>query len=111
MFKSNAYVNIIDAKNPQWGPSDHHSCRLGKWYDSGMGKERFSHLQSFKAISAPHATIHQCARNNVKFIKDGDKTVENKQEILLNFKTMEDASDELFAIMDELIRESERSLS
>jgi len=111
MFKSNAYVNIVDGKNPQWSPSDHHTCRLGKWYDSGMGKERFSHLQSFKAISAPHAIIHEYALKNVKFIKDGDKTVENKQEILLNFRTMEDASDQLFSIMDELIKESELSLS
>ncbi len=111
MFKSNAYVNIIDANNPEWMPSDHHSCRLGKWYDSGIGKERFSHLKSFKAISSPHATIHKCAHNNIDFIKDGDKTVENKQEILLNFRTMEDASDKLFILMDELIKESEINLN
>lgn len=111
MFKSKAYVNIVDGKNPQWIPTDHHACRLGKWYDSGIGKERFSHLQSFKSLVTPHATVHQCARNNVEFIKNGDQTVENKQEILKNFRTMEEASNELFTIMDELIRESEISLS
>lgn len=111
MFKSNAYIAIVDGKNPQWAPSDHHSCRLGKWYDSGIGRERFSHLQSFKSISAPHTTVHQSAHNNVEFVKNGDKTVENKQEILKNFRTMEKASDELFELMDALIRESEVSLS
>jgi methyl-accepting chemotaxis protein len=72
MFKSNAYIAIVDGKNPLWSPSDHHSCRLGKWYDSGIGKERFSHLQSFKSISAPHTTVHLSSQNYVEFVKNGD---------------------------------------
>jgi len=107
MFKSNSYIGIVNGKIGSWSPGDHHACRLGKWYDSGMGKERFAHLSSFKAIVAPHSIVHTCARENFKFIEDSDTTVENKKAIIENFTTMETASNQLFIIMDELIHESE----
>ncbi len=107
MFKSNTYIGIVGGKKEGWNPADQHNCRLGKWYDSGMGKERFSHLQSFKAIATPHAIVHTCARDNFKFIEEGDHTVANKKAIIANFTAMEESSNQLFTIMDELIHESE----
>ncbi len=106
MFKSNTYSSIASGKKGQWSPSDHHACRLGKWYDSGMGKERFGHLSSFKAIATPHATVHAAAHNNFKFINESDQTVENKKVIIENFTIMEIASDELFTLLDSLTAES-----
>ncbi|MDD4854405.1 MAG: CZB domain-containing protein [Sulfuricurvum sp.] len=108
MFKSNTYIGIVNGQKGSWKPGDQHTCRLGKWYDSGMGKERFSHLPSFKAIAAPHAIVHTCARDNFKFIEEGDHTVENKKAIIENFTSIEKASQQLFIFMDELIQESER---
>jgi len=107
MFKSNSYIGIINGKKGNWNPGDQHACRLGKWYDSGMGKERFGHLSSFKAIAAPHAVVHTCARENFKFIEEKDSTVLHKNEIIENFTNMEMASNQLFTIMDDLIQESE----
>jgi methyl-accepting chemotaxis protein len=111
MFKSDAYINIINGENRQWSPKDHHICRLGQWYDTGIGKERFSHLQSFNLLAKPHADVHQYARNNAQYIEKYDQTVENKQEILKNFRAMEDSSNELFRLLDMLITESETSLN
>lgn len=107
MFKSNTYIGIVNGQKGTWSPGDQHACRLGKWYDSGMGKERFSHLPSFKAIAMPHTTVHTCARDNFKFIEEGDHTVENKKAIIENFTSMEKASQQLFILMDDLIQESE----
>jgi len=107
MFKSQAYIGIVNGQQGSWSPGDHHACRLGKWYDSGIGKERFSHLSSFKAITAPHEIVHASARANFKFIEGSDRTVENKKAIIETFTSMEKASDHLFTIMDELIHESE----
>ena len=111
MFKSNAYINIINGENRQWSPTDHHNCRLGQWYVDGIGKERFSNLKSFKSLAQPHTAVHQYAHNNSQYIKHGDQTIVNKKEILKNFRAMEDSSNELFELLDELILESETSFS
>lgn len=110
MYKSSTYIGIINGRKGEWNPGDQHACRLGKWYDSGMGKERFSHLASFKAISAPHSIVHNSARENFKFIEDDDNTVSNKQAIIENFIAMEAASHQLFSHLDNLIHESELEL-
>lgn len=111
MFKSNSYIGIINADITRWKPLDHHQCRLGLWYESGAGKERFSHLSNYKLIDSPHSKVHKYSMDNFKFIENSDKTVENKKEIIENFTIMEEESEKLFVIMDDLIRESEAHLN
>ncbi|MDO9207809.1 MAG: CZB domain-containing protein [Sulfuricurvum sp.] len=110
MFKSNAYKSIANGKN-EGHFADHHSCRLGKWYDSGSGKERFSHLPSYKEIETPHSAVHHAVLHNLQFIEEEDHTIEHKNEIIKDFKAMEEASQKLFSLMDNLIKESEDDLS
>jgi len=109
MFKSNAYKSIANGKLAATF-SDHHNCRLGKWYDSGAGKERFSTLPSYKLIEKPHETVHKNVLHNMTFIENGDHTVEHKEEIISGFQTMEEASLTLFGLMDNLNKESEEFL-
>lgn len=111
MFKSNAYKSIANAK--QEGQfSDHHHCRLGKWYDNGPGKERFAHLPSFKGIETPHALVHNVVHKNLEFISDNeDKCINHQEEIIKNFESMEQSSLILFTLMDNLIKEAEEDLS
>jgi hypothetical protein len=109
MFKSNAYKTLVNGKS-EVTFSDHHNCRLGKWYENGSGKERFAHLSSYKEIEKPHETVHNVVHKNIKFIENGDHTVEHKDEVVQNFKIMEDASQTLFTLMDSLIRESEEEI-
>jgi methyl-accepting chemotaxis protein len=109
LFKSNAYKAI--ANGSQEIPfGDHHNCRLGKWYETGAGKERFAHLQSFRGIEKPHAAVHESVHKNMKFIEGEDRTIYHKDEILAGFQTMEDASQELFNLMNNLNKESEEDL-
>jgi methyl-accepting chemotaxis protein len=109
MFKSNAYKTLVNGK-AEVSFSDHHSCRLGKWYESGSGKERFSHLSSYKGIEKPHETVHHAVHKNLQYIENGDHSVEHKDEVIQNFQAMEDASLILFTLMDTLIRESEEEI-
>ncbi|HZF69927.1 MAG TPA: CZB domain-containing protein [Sulfuricurvum sp.] len=109
MFKSNAYKTLVNGK-PEATFSDHHSCRLGKWYETGPGKERFSHLSSFRGIEKPHETVHTEVHKNLKFVENGDHSVEHKEEIIKNFQSMEEASLTLFNLMDALIKESEEEI-
>ncbi|MCX6074857.1 MAG: methyl-accepting chemotaxis protein [Campylobacterales bacterium] len=105
IIKANAYNAIFHGKMTQ-ELEDHHSCRFGNWYDKGAGKEHFSKLPSYTKILEPHATIHRNIQNNMQFITDGDHVVEHKEEVIANFKEMENASSELFTAIDTLLAES-----
>lgn len=41
---------------------DHHSCRLGKWYDSLSNTKLINH-PSYKALVEPHKIVHDAGRN------------------------------------------------
>lgn len=105
IFKTNAYSAIFHG-NTTHEFSDHHRCRLGLWYESGFGKEHFSHLASYSKIVAPHAIVHQNVQANMKFIQNGDHVLGHQDEIIANFKEMEKASDELFSAINTLLDES-----
>ena len=69
VYKSNAYTTIITATE-HLEVSDHHSCRLGKWYET-EGQRRFGESASFKRIPAVHKIVHDNANANVAYISDG----------------------------------------
>ncbi len=106
IYKSNAYNTIINAV-PSLTISDHHGCRLGKWYD-GEGTRRFSETASFKRIPAPHKIVHDNANKNASYLSDGieDSHVEVGDEIVARFEEMEKASKELFMHMDNMLEEA-----
>jgi methyl-accepting chemotaxis protein len=106
IYKSNAYNTIINA-TPSLTISDHHGCRLGKWYD-GEGTRRFSETPSFKRIPGPHKIVHDSANKNVSYLSDGidDSHVDVGDEIIARFEEMEKASAELFIHMDAILTEA-----
>jgi Methyl-accepting chemotaxis protein (MCP) signalling domain/Chemoreceptor zinc-binding domain len=99
LFKTNAYIAMIhDDTSTHF--SDHHECRLGKWYDTGIGKERFAHTPSYKAIAKPHSEVHHRIIDAVKCLKNGLCT--ESEKIVIDFKAAESASQELFVLLDKL---------
>jgi methyl-accepting chemotaxis protein len=107
VYKSNAYTTVITATEVL-KVSDHHSCRLGKWYDD-EGQRRFGNTPSFKRIPAVHKIVHDNANANVAYIADGieDSHVPHGDELIACFKEMEDASKELFVLLDNSVAEAE----
>ncbi|HLD23426.1 MAG TPA: methyl-accepting chemotaxis protein [Sulfuricurvum sp.] len=99
LFKTNAYITMLH-EDASTHFSDHHECRLGKWYDTGIGKERFSHTASYKAIAQPHSEVHHNIIDAVKCLKTGLCTESTK--IINDFKAAEAASKELFILLDKL---------
>lgn len=102
LFKTNAYKAMLH-QDKDIHFVDHHTCRLGKWYDSGIGKERFGHTQSYKMLESPHSLVHQNVIESVKCIKSGICSEADK--IIRNFKAAENASEELFKLLDKLSKE------
>ena len=52
--------------------TDHHNCRLGRWYDS-QGQAAFGGLSAFRALEAPHAQIHATARQLLEAVHAGQR--------------------------------------
>ena len=104
IFKSTAYDTIVDADTTTKF-SRHTDCRLGKWYDT-TGKERFGTTNAYRNAIAPHKSVHDIVHSNLEFIHGKDTRVENATTISDNFKTMEDSSQELFKLLDDMTKEN-----
>ena len=104
LFKASALAAIGNRVEPEPPFGDHHSCRMGKWYDT-MGQEQFGMTQAFKELVNPHSAVHKAVLSSMQYIRDGDKVNENQEEILANFKAMEEASSQLFEGLDKMVEQ------
>lgn len=105
IFKSRAYSSLFNGVI-KGSFSDHHGCRLGKWYESQETKEMFGPYPSYKLIDSPHAKVHNKVLENISFVEHGDNVVQNRVKIVENFTEMEKASAQLFGVLDSLLSES-----
>lgn len=106
IFKSSAYAMLIHQDNTK-EVSKHTECNFNHWYTQ-EGKEAFGRFPEYAKLEAPHKTIHESARKNLKFIKERSVfNQKNSEEIIGNFKVMEDASSELAAILNSMVAKQE----
>ncbi len=104
VFKANAYSALFTL-NTEASFGDHHQCRLGKWYESGEGKQFFSHTPSYKLLEAPHKAVHDSVLNSVNCITQGN-CVLRSEELIENFKEAEENSKLLFSIINQMTKEA-----
>ena len=104
VFKLNAYSSVMN-ENIQSEFVSHHDCRFGKWYAVGQGKEVFSQTNSYKQIAKPHEEIHNTIHKIVDCVKNSENCALNKEEIVNHFDKAEALSEELFALINEMIHE------
>jgi len=105
VYKTNAYTAILNEKidTPL---ADSEQCRLGKWYQNPITKDRFAKTQSYPLLAEPHKTVHQCVINNLEQLKKG-YTIDTLPLLYIdNFKKMEHASTSLFTLLDTMIQET-----
>ena len=106
LYKTRAYNSIMTLEKALTTLS-HHECRLGQWCDN-EGKARFSKSESFSKIELPHEQVHVNANNNLAYLENDaqNNTLKHSQEILRNFDRMEEASNELFVLLDKTVQEA-----
>lgn len=106
LYKSRAYNSVMSLKKILKEQSTH-ECSLGQWYDE-EGKRRFSHTKSYPNIAAPHSIVHNNANTNLGYLeKDAQlQTLAHSEVILKNFEKMEEASHQLFTLMDQMLLEA-----
>lgn len=104
LYKARAYNSIMVCDH-KLQTIDSHQCRLGKWYD-GEGKDRFSKAKSYELMRIPHEAVHKNANKNLTYINHGEEyLVDHGSDIISNFKEMEEASEQLFLLMDNVLTE------
>jgi len=102
LFKVNAYDGVFNNEGSEL--STHHNCRFGKWI-SNEGKKLFSHTSSYSKIDLPHATVHDNAIAALECVKTG-VCLQDINVVINHFDKAEEASTELFVIMDDMLKEA-----
>jgi len=113
IYKQNAYQALDHGKHSDESRAvaeDHHHCRLGEWYESGEGSERFSTLPSYGKLESPHALVHRGIQDVIAILGDGwDEDKDTLQKIYDGFCGVEQASGELMNIIQDIVDEKLRS--
>lgn len=100
-FKVRAYQSVFD--NTPGDFSDHHACRLGKWYDEGAGNQTFSHLPSYPSLETPHKKVHEKIITLTAFLAEG---ADNSSETVYTLmREAEEASRSVMQLLDRLVEE------
>jgi len=108
IYKNNVY-SFLFGETDAFQAVDHHSCRLGKWYEHGVGKEQFGMLKSYNRLEAPHATVHTNANALIADCGDG-KRLCSRTQIEERIKIIELASQEVFNTLDVLVAEKTKEM-
>ena len=97
VFKFRIYLGLfgLEQINPDQVAS-HTTCRLGKWYYEGEGKECFSQLDGYRQIEAPHIEVHKFGIEALRARLSGDHAA-----MLHHVEAMEKSS---FLVLDNLQR-------
>lgn len=103
IWKVNTYLSVL--KNEEvFKYVDHHSCRLGKWYNQGDGKQSFSRLNSYGSLEKPHAVVHNGTKDVFDLMKDGHADFD---KLVAALEIMEKGSDGVFEVLDRMLSEKE----
>ncbi len=99
VFKNNLYGMVFGLNS--FDITSHKSCRLGKWYYEGAGKENFSNTSGYRALESYHANLHTESNELVKAVQEDHitdlKYLENKvHSIEDNAKHIKENIDKMF---------------
>lgn len=85
---------------------DAHSCRFGKWYDTGQGRENYSHLPVYGSLQGPHHLVHERIQSISEILdREWSHDLQAHKSIIGLFREVEGASAELSSVIDKLAEE------
>lgn len=102
LFKVKAYKGILEKSTSEF--VGHHECRLGQWYDEGLGKRNFSHLPSYQSLNAPHKAVHEYIIDAMQLLSENSME-KNSNNIFKLLADAEHSSTEVMQTLDTLIKE------
>jgi hypothetical protein len=102
-YKNNLYA-LLFGEPSEFNSVSHHECRLGKWYEQGTGKESFAHTPSYQKLEAPHKLVHEQANRLAKECGENIAMC-SKAEIEAMVQDIENASKDVFALLESMVEE------
>ncbi|MEE6249717.1 MAG: methyl-accepting chemotaxis protein [Bdellovibrionota bacterium] len=102
IWKINTYISVLE-KKPSFPFVDHKNCRLGKWYEEGAGYQHFSSLKSYPKLINPHESVHSATREIFGELES--PTTSSSEVIAKAIFEMEQASSQVFDVLDEIASE------
>ncbi|MEA2018273.1 MAG: methyl-accepting chemotaxis protein [Campylobacterota bacterium] len=103
IYKNKLY-QLLFGESTEFKPTAHSACRLGKWYDSGLGKTEFGNVKSYGALNTPHKIVHDEANALAKECS-GHSVVCSKATIEDKIDKIETASHQVFDVLDRMLKE------
>ncbi len=103
IWKVNSYKAVYD-KKPTFKFVDHKNCRLGQWYIDGDGHKYFSSAASYYKLDKPHSAIHDTTHKVFGQLKEDENDM-NYKRLKDTFSYMESNSEEVFEILDTILKE------
>lgn len=89
------FMGISDKKADDFASDK--TCRLGRWYYEGDGRNCFSKLDGYQAMEAPHQRVHQLGREAIARLLGGDFSAGAEQ-----LTRMEEASMEVLSCLSRM---------
>ncbi|WP_287963519.1 methyl-accepting chemotaxis protein [Alcanivorax sp.] len=103
--------SAINAEDPEHPDAkaimvDHHSCRLGKWYEQGYGVKQFSGLPAYQALEQPHIAVHENIRKAFEeALKPWRYDKRLRERIVGLVAAGESASHEVIELLDQMVEQ------
>jgi len=103
LFKANGYKTVF-RQEVHTEFANESECRLGRWYNSGVGNEKFSKCPSYSKMLNPHKEVHDNIKKAVECVQAGTCTEESKN-VMTYFQSAEKASEEVVSVLGKLLEE------
>ncbi|EJB94163.1 chemotaxis chemoreceptor TlpD [Helicobacter pylori] len=107
VFKNNLYGMVFGLNS--FDITSHKSCRLGKWYYEGAGKENFANTSGYRALESYHASVHAEANDLVKAVQEDHVTDSKYLEHKVHL--MEDSAKHVKENIDKMFYEKQDELN
>jgi len=103
-FKTQGYRSVIseDGNVPIVTDAE---CRFGRWI-LNSGKSLFGFTNSYSSLKEPHRIVHESVNSAINFVKEG-MLADNYNQVIKLFDESQEASEKLFTILDEMVKERE----
>jgi hypothetical protein len=108
IYKNNVYAMLFGEEN-DFKATSHTQCRLGEWYERGVGAEEFKGTDAYKRLNNPHATVHNIANALVTECASGHAMCA-KEKVESMVSSIEKASLEVFEILDAMVEQKSKTM-
>ena len=82
------------------------SCRFGKWYDSGLGFDQYSHLPVYDAIREPHDSVHKHMHEAMHILnQDWHRDFKLQTDLITSFRQAEVSSSLLTGLVEQMAQQ------